>query len=406
MVAVQNLAEAAAGTPTQSALSHFSNHQRLLCALFDDAPYGGFITRADGCIAACNRHAAKMLGYSREELVGRHFNEFTYPEDLKVGLDTIRAIIAGHLSHTTLEKRYVHRNGDILWIHLSIGVIRNDQGAVEFFVTTLEDISQERQQKLALLESQQRIKGLLEAIPYTLLCVDVQGTCVYYKPARDHVDVASDAFIGKNLSEILPGDAAETILDTAKAVLLKNYAFNVEYQVPNGTGVRHYEAHVAPFGVDEAIVLTLDVTDRIESERNREQAQAAVIEAQREVLRQISTPLMPIAEGVIAMPLVGPIDRERAQQMLSTLMEGVTSQAARTVIIDIAGVPKVDTEVADLLARVTQVVKLLGAEAIFAGIRPDVARNIIALGVDLTSFRSAGSFQSAIASALHRSRVR
>jgi len=86
-------------------------------------------------------------------------------------------------------------------------------------------------------------------------------------------------------------------------------------------------------------------------------------------------------------------------------MDGVTSHGARTVIIDIAGVPKVDTEVAELLARVTQVVKLLGAEALFAGVRPDVARNIIALGVDLASFRSAGSFQSAIAMALRRNRL-
>lgn len=80
----------------------------------------------------------------------------------------------------------------------------------------------------------------------------------------------------------------------------------------------------------------------------------------------------------------------------------MTSHSARTVIIDIAGVPEVDSEVAELLTRVTQVVKLLGAEALFAGVRPDVARNILALGIDLTSFRSAGSFQSAISMALRR----
>ncbi|MBK9263676.1 MAG: PAS domain S-box protein [Polyangiaceae bacterium] len=382
----------------------FSNHERFLRALFDDAPYGVFVTRPDGRIAACNRHVADMLGYAKEELVDHHFNDFTYPEDRSVGIDALRALLAGQLTHVMLEKRYVRRNGDVLSIHITIGVIRDDNGALEYFITTFDDVTKERQQTQALLESEQRIKGLLEAIPYALFCVNLEGLCVYHKPARDRVHDASRGCVGKRLDEMLPADVTETILDTVAAVLSKNEAFAVDYQISDGESIRYYEAHVAPYGANEAIVLSLDVTDRMEAERDRAEAQAAIIEGQREVLRQISTPLMPIAEGVIAMPLVGPVDRERAQQMLSILMDGVTSHAARTVIIDIAGVPKVDTEVAELLARVTQVVKLLGAEALFAGVRPDVARNIIALGIDLTTFRSAGSFQSAIAMALRSGR--
>jgi rsbT co-antagonist protein RsbR len=390
----------------ESVLSQFSMHERLLRALFDDAPYGVFITRPDGRVGACNRHVADMFGYSTEEIVGRHFNDFTHPEDRTIGLDMIRRLLAGTLSHVPLEKRYLNRNGEILWVHLNISVIRNDQGVVEFFVAVFDDISKDRQQTEALRESEQRIKGLLEAIPYALYCVNVDGLCVYYKPARDGADGASPSFLDKHLNEMLPSDTAAMMLDTIRAVLSKNEAFAIDYQVSDGADLLHYEAHVAPYGANEAIILALDVTDRREAERYRTETQAALIEGQREVLRQISTPLMPIANGVIAMPLVGPVDRERAQQMLTTLMDGVTSHAARTVIIDIAGVPNVDTEVAELLARATQVVQLLGAEVLFTGIRPDVARNIIALGIDLTSFQSAGSFQSAIAIALRRVRNR
>jgi len=310
MVNAQDFGEAPKSqNQTESVLSQFASHERFLRALFDDAPYGVFITTADGKITACNRHVADMLGYSREQMLAHHFNEFTYPEDRHIGLDIIRGIIAGQLSHSTLEKRYVRQNGDIIWVHLSVSVVRDDEGAVEFFVTTFEDISKERLQTQALLESEQRVKGLLEAIPYVLYCVNVDGMCVYYKPARDHADVAPDSILGKRLHEMLPKDVAQLVLDTAKAVLSTNQAFNVEYQVADGIGVRHYEAHVAPFGANEAIVLALDVTDRIASERDRAEAQAAIIEGQREVLRQISTPLMPIAEGVIAMPPVGPVDR-------------------------------------------------------------------------------------------------
>lgn len=401
----QNEAPKAAGSPMASALSRIASPERLLRALFDDAPYGVFITRTDGRVASCNAFITRLLGYSPEQIIDHHFNEFTHPEDLSIGPEIIRSLLVGEQSHVSLEKRYVHANGTILWVQLGVGVIRNEQGAVDYFVTIFDDVSEERRQQQALAESEQRVKRLLEAIPYRLLCVNVDGVCVYYKPAREDRNDSSDVFVGKRLHDVVSHDEAQTLLDTVRAVLSTNQAFNVDYQVSTAEGERHYEAHVAPYMANEAIVLVLDITARIESERNQMQAQAAIISGQRDVLRQISTPLLPIAEGIVAMPLVGPVDRERAQQMLTTLMDGVTSHAAHTVIIDIAGVPNVDIEVAELLARVTQVVKLLGAEALFAGVRPDVARNIIALGIDLTTFRSAGSFQSAIATALRRNRL-
>lgn len=389
---------------TESAVARLSDPTRFLRALFDDAPYGVFITRYDGCVAACNSHVATMLGYTMDEILGKHFNAFTHPEDRHIGLDLIRAIHAGDLPQATLDKRYLRRNGEYIWVHLNVSVIRDKDRKVEFFVATFDDVTKEQLQKQALLESEKRLQGLLEAIPYALFCVSADGDCLYHKPARDNESSGAESWTGKKLETVLPSDAAQTIIETARAVLSMNEAFQVDYQVADELNTRYYEAHVAPFGANQAVVLALDVTDRREIERDRAQAQAAIIAGQREVLRQISTPLMPIAQGVIAMPLVGPVDRDRAQQMLATLMDGVTCHGARTVIIDIAGVPNVDTEVAELLAQATQVVKLLGAEALFTGVRPDVARNIIALGIDLNSFQSAGSFQSALNMALRRGR--
>src|SRR4051812_27170617 len=108
-------------TDAESVLSPFAIHDRFLRALFDDAPYGVFITRPDGRVAACNQHVADMLGHSHDEIIGRHFNDFTVLEDRSIGLGAIQAILAGDESYTTLEKRYVRRNGEILWVHLNIG---------------------------------------------------------------------------------------------------------------------------------------------------------------------------------------------------------------------------------------------------------------------------------------------
>jgi PAS domain S-box-containing protein len=123
------------------------------------------------------------------------------------------------------------------------------------------------------------------------------------------------------------------------------------------------------------------VRKRTEAERNR--LQQEVIEAQQSLLAELSTPLIPLGEGVVVMPLVGAMNAERASQMLDALLRGVTSSGARVAILDVTGVQAVDTHVADILVRAAQSVKLLGAEVVISGIRAGVAQALVGLGADL-----------------------
>lgn len=148
------------------------------------------------------------------------------------------------------------------------------------------------------------------------------------------------------------------------------------------------------------VVTIEDLSLRRQIEAERVAAKEQIIAAQRETLRQISTPLIPIAEGVLALPLIGPVDGDRARLMLETLLESVSRERARTVLLDITGVPAVDGEVAVLLVRATQAVRLLGAEVLLTGIRPEVAQRLVGLGVDLSGIRTLGSFQLGITQAL------
>ncbi len=102
-------------------------------------------------------------------------------------------------------------------------------------------------------------------------------------------------------------------------------------------------------------------------------------------IRELSTPVIRVHDGVLLLPLIGAIDSQRAQQVMETVLVRVTEEKAEAVILDIAGVPVVDTRVADHLLKTTAAVRLLGARTILTGITAQVARTIVQLGVDISA---------------------
>ncbi len=145
-----------------------------------------------------------------------------------------------------------------------------------------------------------------------------------------------------------------------------------------------------------------DITERKRIEAERALLQEQVIRAQQAALAELSTPLIPISSDVVVMPLIGTMDSQRAQRVLTTLLDGVATSHARVAILDITGVAVVDTQIANALVRAAQAVKLLGAQVVLTGIRPEVAQTLVGLGVDLTGMVTRGTLQSGIAYAVGR----
>jgi rsbT co-antagonist protein RsbR len=105
-------------------------------------------------------------------------------------------------------------------------------------------------------------------------------------------------------------------------------------------------------------------------------------------IRELSTPVIRVYNRVLLLPLVGTVDSHRAHQIMETLLTRVVDEQARVVIVDIAGVPVVDTRVADHLLKTTEAVRLVGAETIITGISAQVARTIVQLGVDISAMHT------------------
>ena len=116
----------------------------------------------------------------------------------------------------------------------------------------------------------------------------------------------------------------------------------------------------------------------------------------RRILRELSVPVVPVWKGVLVVPLVGILDSARARDMTQTLLDAIVRERARVVILDITGVPTVDTQVADYLIRAVKAARLLGTRGVLVGIRPAIAQTLVRLGVDLSDVHTEADLESGL----------
>ncbi|WP_404447277.1 STAS domain-containing protein [Sutcliffiella horikoshii] len=124
------------------------------------------------------------------------------------------------------------------------------------------------------------------------------------------------------------------------------------------------------------------------------------VSMQKIALQELAAPLIPVFDGISVMPLVGTIDTERARQIMENLLQGVVKHRAEVVLIDITGVPVVDTMVAHHIIQAAEAVRLVGAKCLLVGIRPEIAQTIVNLGINLDQIITKNSLKKGIATAL------
>ncbi|MEU3349362.1 STAS domain-containing protein [Streptomyces sp. NPDC006700] len=127
-----------------------------------------------------------------------------------------------------------------------------------------------------------------------------------------------------------------------------------------------------------------------------------LIDRQRLQLLEVATPVIKLWDGIVAVPLIGTLDSARSQVVMESLLEAVVDQQARFAILDITGVPTVDSLVAQHLMKTVAAARLMGAECVVSGIRPAIAQTIVHLGLDLGSVVTRATLADALAHALHQ----
>jgi rsbT co-antagonist protein RsbR len=194
------------------------------------------------------------------------------------------------------------------------------------------------------------------------------------------------------------------------AFILDGAAYDEFVVTPSALTVEdRIEALVA---VDKAtsadLAIALEKLRREVEERSRAEAELrdklALIQRQEAAIRALSNPIIEVWEGVLALPMIGVIDSQRASEMMDRLLGDVVRTGCRFAILDLTGVEVLDTSTADHVIKLVRAVELLGARAIITGIRPAVAQTMILLGVDLSSMTTLANLREGLRYAMRRAR--
>ena len=121
-----------------------------------------------------------------------------------------------------------------------------------------------------------------------------------------------------------------------------------------------------------------------------------VIRQQQDALRELSTPVLPVRERLLILPIIGVLDSERARQLTEQLLLGIRAHRAKVVVIDVTGAPEVDATVANHLVQTVDASRLMGASVIITGLSPTIAQTLVTLGVDLSKMNTIGDLQGGL----------
>lgn len=245
------------------------------------------------------------------------------------------------------------------------------------------------------------LRALLDSQPFLTYAIDNQLRYVFSnKLHRQLLGVESlDEVVGKTAADLFGPEQVKHFQDADRNI------------IESGESVEAHEERFEPIegrvswlvtnkfpakDENENVIGMVGTTRDITEEKNKQE----VIKSQQETLREVGTPIIPIAEGIVILPLIGDVDSHRAMDIMRATLTGISEYRADIIIIDITGVPVVDTGVASYFNRTIQAVKLKGAKAIVTGISESVAEAIVDLGIDWSNVVTMPDLQSGLQRAL------
>lgn len=152
-------------------------------ATFEQAAVGIAHVGLDGAWLRVNMRLAEIVGYSREELLRCTFQDITHPQDIEQDVTLMQGLLAGEIKTYSIEKRYLRKDGDIVWINLTVSLVRDEEGSPVYFISVIEDISERKQAEAKLLESEERLRAVIDHMNEGLVLSTPEGQVTYWNHA-------------------------------------------------------------------------------------------------------------------------------------------------------------------------------------------------------------------------------
>jgi rsbT co-antagonist protein RsbR len=376
-------------------------------ALVENAAEAVMTCDTDGRINYANPASYRLYGYDAEkrELLELSPEDLTPDDELpRLQQEVFAAAAFGGRWEGEIRQR--RKDGHILTVYASVFNIYDDTGQPVVRATITRDITQRKQTEEALRESEERFRRIVEALPVGLHLyqLDDRERLIFLgaNSAADQIlGVDNSRYIGLPIEQAFPPLAQTEIPDRYRQAARDGLMWQTDqvmYEDETISGA--YKVYVFQSAPGSAVVAFLDVTERMQTEQERERLQQQIIEAQRQALQELSTPIIPVMEGIIVMPLVGGIDTNRSRDLMRSLLEGISRYQAKVAILDITGVPLVDSGVAQHLDRTIQAARLKGTRTLITGVSEAVAETIVDLGIDWSGIETLSNLQTGLMVAL------
>jgi PAS domain S-box-containing protein len=260
---------------------------------FDYAAIGMALVAPDGGWIQVNRALCDLVGYSRDELLGgATFQDITHPDDLEADLEFVRQMLEGEIDTYQMEKRYFHKRGHIVWVLLSVSLVRSSDGSPLYFISQIQDITARKEAEQRLAEAEQRYRVLVEQLPIGMYVrpLDMTKPNIYASPQVEPM-LGYPASVWESdpdlIGEIVHPDDRERVLDEAERVRSTGEPLHDEYRylTPDGRIVwvqdETYlvnDEHGNPAFVQGYL---LDITERKQAEAERDRLREELHHAQK-----------------------------------------------------------------------------------------------------------------------------
>ncbi|WP_324037264.1 PAS domain-containing protein [Aeromonas caviae] len=365
----------------------------------------------DGLILDANPRFLAIMGYQLAELKGQHYS-MLFPAEAAESADEAarwQALRTGQAQEGEFRRR--DRQGRDIWLRGSCSPLLDEQGALVQVIEYTMDLTEQKQMNANFegqLNALSRVMGkvefsldgiildanarFLETVGYQLeelkgqhhrLLVDPDYAQsadyrTFWETLRRGEFLAGEfCRIGKQGEEIWIQGSYNPVLDlTGKPSKIVKFATDITAQVE-----QHHQLKRAMEEAEEA---------------------ARVREELHKSLQEMSTPVTPIWDGILLLPLVGIIDSMRTADVMNKSLTKIAETRARVFVLDIAGVATVDTGVANQLIKITKATQFMGCEAIISGVSPAIARTMVELGVSVGDIRTTATLRDAFEIALKR----
>ncbi len=374
--------------------------RQLLQSIIDNYPAIVYAKdRADRYILV-NQHAAAFAGHTPDDILGKSSDEL-FPPDLAARFrkPDMQVLETGVV--TTLENIVSQPDGTRTYL-LTIFPLCNPDGEIYGVCGISIDISKRKQMEQELQRQQILLNTVIDNLPGMIYVTSVEGRVLL---ANQHMTTllgrSREELLGEMEAAMFSAERLERWQAQQREMLTTGKPIQTEEEMELSDGLHTFLVTRFPLLDDQNNIFALgvissDITEIRQTEQLRVNLQQQVIDAQQEALRELSTPLIPLSDRVVIMPLIGSVDSMRTHLIMETLLAGVATRHAALVILDITGVVVVDTQVARVLVDAAQAVRLLGARVILTGIGPSIAETLVHLGVDLSGIMTQSDLQSAI----------